>query len=218
MTIAKRLSAIALSTILGAGAAGAATFTGEFWDARGSLLSITQADAVIAGAGPTATFASTAIDYPNGTGGVADDNSTALSTFLGADAASLSGGGDSTLGVSVFRFTGFLDLLGGPQSFAVSSDDGFRLTIGGTQISAFEQRRKFGTTTVTADAGTGATAFELVYFENNGVTGVEFLIDGVLAQAADGPVDIAPVPLPAGLPLMGIVLGGLGLMARRRKG
>jgi hypothetical protein len=111
------------------------------------------------------------------------------------------------------RLTGFINLLAGTQTFSVGSDDGFRLTIGGTQIST-ANNRGFATTNTVVDAGFGVTAVELIYYENSGNTGVNFSIDGALAQAVGAP---APVPLPAALPLMLLGLGALGAAARRRK-
>lgn len=193
----------------------AATFQGEFWDATTAVGKLEDADAIIAGGPADATFDSTGIDYPQGTDTTTND-STSLSDFLGTDAGSLLGTdgiGDTDLTDSVFRFTGFLDLLAGEQLFSVSSDDGFRLTIGGMVISSAEARA-FSTTSVNVDAGSGITAFELIYFERSVVTGVNFSIDGVLAAPADM---VSTVPLPAGLPLALVALTALGLAARRSK-
>ena len=194
-------------------AAFAATFQGEFWDAATPVGKLEDADAIIAGGDPNGIFDSTGIDYPQ-LGDVVSDDATSLADFLGSDADSLAGDvgiEDATLTDSVFRFTGFLDLLAGEQLFSVGSDDGFRLTIGGVVISSAEAR-SFSTTDVVVDAGVGITAFELIYFERTVVTGVNFSIDGVLAAPAD---PVAAVPLPAGLPLILAALGTLGLAARR---
>jgi len=60
-------------------------------------------------------------------------------------------------------------------------------------------------------AGARPTAFEPVYDENFGATGVEFRIDGDLVGA------VAPTPLPATLPLMVFGLGFSGFALRKRK-
>lgn len=205
------ISAIALAaTAALAAPAAAATFDGEFWDET-SVGSLNDAIGVIGSRAADATFASTAIDYPNGARNNTPSSGT-LGNFLGTDAASLSGEAGTTLTGSIFRFTGFLDLLAGVQTFSVASDDGFRLTIGGVEIGS-AGRRPFRTSTFDVDAGEGVTAFELIFFEDGGLTGVEFFVDGALAAPVDAP---APVPLPAGLPLMLGALGLAGVVARRR--
>ena len=200
-----------------ASTAGAATFAGEFWDADGRLGSIDDALAVIAGGPADATFSSTVIDYPRGGNGAAAAANgtiaaagTTLAAFLGVDAASLSGERDTPLTRSVFRFTGFLDLLAGAETFEVRSDDGFRLTVGGTLVDSFGNRA-FRGSPVTVEAGDGRTPFELVYYEDQGNTGVEFALNGAAASPA-----VAPIPLPAGLPLLAGALGVLAFIRRRR--
>lgn len=215
MDISNKIAGAAFALTLLPGATIAATstttFNGEFWDASAALFSIGDALAVIDAGSATGTFDSTAIDYPNGAADVIS-NSTSLSTFLGVDAASLVGTDATSLTRSVFRFTGFLDLAAGDQLFSVGSDDGFRLTIDGVEISA-ASNRSFSFSDATTDAGTGITAFELIYWENAVVTGVEFYVDGALAVAAGAPP--ATVPLPAGFPLALLGLGALGLVTRR---
>jgi hypothetical protein len=203
-----RLAAAALAFGLSFSVASAATFNGEFWDADVNLGNLGSADAIIAAGPATATFQSTGINYTSSTGGSVSSGST-LNTFLGADAASLSGSGTSTLTRSVFRFTGLLNLAAGPQQFSVGSDDGFRLTIGGVEI-ATAGNRGFATTSATRDLGAGLSAFELIFYENGGSTGVNFSINGALAAPA-------AIPLPASLPLMLLGLGALGAAMRRRK-
>lgn len=198
-------------------------FQGEFWDA-GSLSNLDAALAVIDSRSADATFTSSVIDYPRGSGGSITDN-TALSTYLADDAASLIGApdiGDVKLGGSIFRFTGFLDLTEARNTFKVGSDDGFRLTLGdpGTPLftMAHTGQRGFRSTTQTATLS-GLVAVELIYFENAGRTGVEFRVNDVFASGAAAPQQTQPsaVPIPATLPLL---LGGLGFGAiwlRRRK-
>ena len=210
MTPFRQLAAAALALGLTTVSAQAATFFGEFWDASTPVSNIAAADAIIAGGDATATFTTEAIDFPQGSNNTVAD-ATSLTDFLGSAAASLAGPagvGSTTLEDSVFRFTGMIDLVAGDQDFTVGSDDGFRLSIGGLEIG-FDNQRSFGNTTTTADAGSGPTSFELIYFERGGVTGVEFFIDGTLASPS-------AVPLPAGLQLMVLGLGALGFVARRR--
>ncbi len=205
--------ACAIASLLGFGApASAANITGEFWDVAVPVESLNEALAYVARTPPTATFDSSGIDYPVGAPVTLPD-STSLATFLGADAASLSGDGNATLEESVFRFSGFVAISTPTSTVTVGSDDGFQLTIGGFEISSFQSERAFNRTSVSANLGTGILPFDLVSFENQGVTGIEFEIDGEtvtgVPDPATGPTsDPTLVPLPAsGLAL----LIGLGL-------
>lgn len=213
-----RAMALAGAVFWAAGAQAATVgLLGEFWDV-GSVRSLTEAEAAIAAGGPDLSFVATAIDYPQGSGRTVQSR-IALADFLGADAASLSLGPAATLEGSVFRFSGFLDLDAGLRSFSVGSDDGFRLSIGGVEVSRHAGQRGFGVTTVShlIDAA-GLTPVELIYFENRGVTGVEFRIDGETARGAilqRG--EIAVVPLPGAAALMLAALAALGLAGRSRR-
>lgn len=205
------LSAAALAAVTIAGAGHAATFSGEFFESDSEVLTLADADAIIADGPADATFLSETINFP--TTGNTTASANTLSDFLGGAASTLSGLGDALVETSVFRFTGFVDLAAGDQMFTVGSDDGFRLTIGGVEVASNVDTRSFRETNATADSGSGPTAIELIYFENVGNAGVRFSIDGALAAAADAP---APIPLPAGLPLLAAGLCFLGVM--RRKG
>ncbi|MEM9796846.1 MAG: PEP-CTERM sorting domain-containing protein [Pseudomonadota bacterium] len=204
----KRILTAAAFAILGAGSASAATFQGEFWDVSG-VSGLDSALSVIDSRAADATFESTGIDYPNGSPDRLSSGSS-LATFLGSDAASLSGLASTALTGSIFRFTGFLDLAAGLQTFSLSSDDGYRLTIGGTEVGVFSGLRPVRTDTFSVDPGAGFTAFELIFYENRGNTGVTFSVDGQIAQPS-------PVPLPATLPLLLGALGLGGLAARRKQ-
>jgi len=187
----------------------AATFQGEFYATPQPYGSIDAAIAAITGQTPTATFTSTTIDYPNGSTNVQFSNQT-LAQFLGADAASIVGNPNEQITTSVFRFTGFVDLIPGQQSFALGSDDGYRLTLNNTVVSEQSRPRAFRFTTIGADVGSGTVPFELVFYENFGRTGVEFFIDNQLVEPS-----AIPLPATASLSLLGFAaLFGL----RRRKG
>ena len=143
-------------------------------------------------------------------------DSTSLSIFLGTDGASLVGTNTADLTTSVFRFTGWLDLAAGTNSFNISSDDGFQLKIDGNVVASFDGNRGFGSTFVEADLGAGPKPFELIYWENGGCTGVVFGMNGNLAEFADAST-ATPVPLPAGLPLLAGGLGAFALARRRQR-
>ena len=187
-----------VSASIGATPGQASIIYGEFWDVTQANQTIDQALAAINGLAPTATFVSRTIDYPNGAQNQQSSN-LSLAQFLGTDAPSIVGDGTATVETSVFRFSGFLDLLPGQQNFALGSDDGYRLTINDTLVSQRNRPRGFGFTTLDFDPGIGRVPFELIFYENFGRTGVEFFVDGAL-------VDPAPIPLPstASLGLLGL--------------
>ena len=208
----RTLIAATASACLAAGAAQAATLvsvTGSFYDADRDFTDIDDALGFVAGASADATFDVTAIDYPRGDIGSFTSATTTLEEFLGDDAASLSGGSDLTLEQSVFVLTGQIMLDGTEDVFSVGSDDGFRLTIDGMLISENTAPRGFEFTDATPGLPAGLYTFTLVYFENQGFTGVEFRVDGSIVAAA-------PVPLPAAMILFGPALAGLAYARRRR--
>ncbi len=209
MSFATRILGALLVSLLPASAI-ASTFYGEFWDAPGGVNSLSEARSVIAGGGPTATFGSSLINYPlSAPPGTVQSASTLLSTFLGSDASSLAGT-DSYLDGSVFRFTGYLNLIGGDLEYSVYSDDGFALGIDNDVVLSFSGLRSLSPTTGLLDLGVGVKPFELIYFENGGATGVTFKIGG------DYATPVSPVPLPAALPLLIAALGGMAFLRRRR--
>lgn len=214
MFYTKSIKAAALASVIFAApiAAKAASYVGEFWDASASFNTIAEANAYADGNASTGTFVSTAIDYPAGSTGSISDTST-LETFLGVDYASYVGALPPSLQYSVFRISGTFLPGAGLKSYSVGSDDGFSLILDGVQISSQSAPRGFAYTDVDYDAGAEPVDFVLTYYENRGNTGVEFKVDGVVV---DSSIAVAPVPLPAALPLLAAGLGALGLWGRRK--
>ena len=207
----RRILVLAAAVLTLAAPAAQAMTVGLFFDSDSSFANVDAAIAFAEGRQADARFASLAIDYPRGADHLS--SSKTLAAFLGDDSGSLSGAGDRRLTTSVIVFRGWLDLGAGPQRFDVGSDDGFALTVGGTEISRFSNPRAFKTTSVMADAGAGLTPFELVYYENHGNTGVRFAVDGTVVTGAVPP---SAIPLPATAPLAILALGTLALLRRRR--
>lgn len=166
---------------------GGAGYRGEFWD-TGPLHSIDEALAWIDGHDPTGTFVSTLIDYPNGEADDAPD-ATDIRSFLGVDGTSYAGTAPQDLSGSVFRISGTIRPGPGLRTYRVWSDDGFALFFDGREVSRNTYERTIGSTDVTRDAGDGTVDFVLVYFENGGVTGVEFTLNGAMIdkRIAAGP-------------------------------
>ncbi len=140
---------------------------------------------------PDATFLSTAVDYPLESFVTAFNSNTLVTEFLGPDGDSFTPAeADATLEGSIFEFTGLIDITeeldqdssteGINVTFVVGSDDGFQLSLGdGDDLLVISQdptannafNRVFTEVTFLQP---GLYPIELVYFENDVVTGIEF--------------------------------------------
>ncbi|MCP5007976.1 MAG: hypothetical protein GY941_29190, partial [Planctomycetes bacterium] len=122
---------------------------GEFYDSN--VTSNIAADSFIGSHSPSASFVSTLMDYPNGSGGTTL-NTQSVGTFLGIDDPGIT----TPLGSSIFLFSGFIEIdktfdetpTTAPVdvSFAIRSDDGMRLKIGGITVTEFTSPRQFSDT------------------------------------------------------------------------
>ncbi len=223
---------IPISALLGP----APTFAGDgllasYYDVD-TVTNLGEADEVIAATTPNATFKSTLIDYTPGDVNVIESESTMLQSFLGGDAAGLDPTArTSTVNGSIFSFSGFIridesfdrDLSddGIDVNFKVGSDDGFRLVIGGVEVSSFNSLRNFNFSNGHAEfAAAGLYSFELIYFENTGFAGLEFnssISGGPDSGAPSGSAGILPADiLYSSLPLStpepsSLLMAGMGL-------
>jgi PA14 domain len=177
---------------------------------------------------PASTFRSTLVDYPNASDDIVNVDGSTLGAFLGSDAGTLAGSFDSStqVGSLLFRFSGFIAIQNaGDVIFAVGSDDGARLTIGGVLITGFDGDRGFGfsSDTATFEAG-GLYPVELIYWANGvGQSGVEWYssIPGgpdsgtPFTGGSIVPTDVLYTVIPA--PTAAAVFGLAGVLVARRR-
>jgi len=105
--------------------------------------------------------------------------------------------GTATTTFFLFTLTSFL----GRSGFTVIHDDGIALFDDGVRRGGFLGPNSVRTTKV---SGFNGGEFSILYVATN-------------SNPSILNVDVAPVPLPAALPLLAVGLGGLGLMRLRRK-
>lgn len=108
--------------------------------------------------------------------------------------------GDGTATTTFYLFVAQFAI--GPSDFTVEHDDGFAIFKDATRIGGYLGPNTVRTTSV--DGYPGGSPFRLLYVATNS--------DPSILNA-----DIAPVPLPAALPLLAVGLAGLGVMRLRRK-
>ena len=162
---------------------------GALWEAHGTIDSNSIAATYLTNhPAPDATFSSTFMDYFNGNWG-ANDGTRNLSEFLNADAGSLSKPiYFDTVGGDIFRFTGYLNITRVMDAdtttpvidvpFAIASDDGYWLKIGGTTVMSWDLPRGFNTDnpdqTTVQFAAPGLYPVEFVFWDHNGGIGFEW--------------------------------------------
>ena len=219
---------------------------GLFFDTGSSMTNLENADDFVASNAPTRTFRSSLVDYPNGSTDTTGD-STRIDSYLGVDANALSGSGDIALNGSIFVFSGFIAIYSDFDidtsdadidiSFAVGSDDGFRLNIGGITVTSHAGSRNYDYSAgIASFESEGLYAVELVYYEGQDNTGIEWYStipggpdSGVPSIDITGFADIrlagivptsvlstSPVPIAGAVWLLGSGLAGL-VVARRKK-
>lgn len=195
--------------------------TGLFYDRNdpaGAINSLAAADAVIASSSPNAAFISTWVDYPSGNEAILF--LPRLGELLGADAAGLQPPGAAASSVSpmVMRFTGVIhvdeamDIDSGNSTidvrFALGSDDGSRLRIGGQTLISIDGTGVFfsfppGQFEVASFEAPGLYPVEIVWYDHFGGVGIAWY-----SSISGGPASGAPAETAGIVPTH--VLGVLG--------
>jgi Right handed beta helix region len=179
-------------------------------DPPGTLSSLALADAIIASSSPAATFTSRLVDYPKGPERISF--LPKLGALLSADAATLEPPDAAAIGASpmVVRFQGVIriteDLDIDPSNgtidvrFALGSDDGSRLRIGGQTLISINGIGVFFTfppeqIEVANFEAPGLYPVEIVWYDHFGGIGIEWyssIPGGPDSGAPAGTVGIVP--------------------------
>lgn len=175
--------------------------------------SLASAQAVVDGAAPDATFIATELNYPQ------VSRSNTLPTFLGGGATGLSGDLASSTAESVFLFEGLIRLEAGTNTFGVSADDGFRLSIDGQEVVSRDGLSNFGFKSGDFSAPVdGHYSFELLFFDGQATEiGLGVTLNDAFVNADITKTGPTPIPVPAALPLLAAALGAAGWVGRRRR-
>jgi PA14 domain/PEP-CTERM motif len=136
---------------------------------------------ISASGGPTATFTTTAVCYPNCNISTVTDASTSLAGLLNGNAANLTytvppSQIPATIDHSAMVLTGYIAIAqAGTYNFNLASDDGAQLTIGNQVVIAGSTMHSFEIDSGQAVFATaGLYAINIQYFENSGYAGLEF--------------------------------------------
>jgi len=188
--------------------------------------------------GPTATFTTTEVCFPDCAGTSIADSST-MTQFLNGHTSSFSytsANQPTSIDHAAITLTGYIAITQtGTYNFNLGSDDGSALSIGGTSVINNDSDHSYavagGAATFTQ---TGLYAISIQYFEDSGSTGLEFYgsdptgacVVGRSSSCASGSATSSllysalpstPAPEPASILIFAAGLGGLTLVRRRRR-
>ena len=188
--------------------------------------------------GPTATFTTTEVCFPDCAGNSISDSST-MTQFLNGHTSTFSytsANQPTSIDHSAIMLTGYIAITQtGTYNFNLGSDDGSQLVIGGQTVINNDNDHGFSNSTGSATfSQTGLYAISLEYFEDSGSTGLDFYgsdptgacVFGRSSNCASGSattglfygsLPATAKPEPASIMIFGAGLGSLALMRRRRR-
>lgn len=204
----------------------------------GYLTTLNQATQLIAAAsGPTATFTTTTVCFPNCNVSTVVDSVTSLSGFLNGNASNLAYNVPvaqipTAIDHSAMTITGYIAIAqAGSYSFNLGSDDGARLTIGNQIVIDGGSLHSFRVDSGLAEFSTaGLYAINIQYFENSGYTGLELWASdgdgkcfvgraagctGTSSSTALYSSAVSSIAEPGTITIFSIGLAGLAFAARR---
>jgi hypothetical protein len=139
--------------------------------------------------------------------GLIGDGSSGDPTLNDFFQTTIAGIGDNPLLGTILRLTAIVNVETGDE-FSVRSDDGYSVEIGDGALIENDGLQAPKTTGHMYAGTSGLQNFEMIWFESQRTQA---------ALKVDGLDFVAPVPLPAGLPLLLAGVAGLGLIARRKR-
>ncbi len=178
----------------------------EVWQSQTNLLTISDADSLIASGDATFTDSySGLIDF--------DDLGDGTRGFNSLDIPWL-GGVDTNFAA---RLTGSIDMVAAAiWDIFVDHDDGVRVSVNGTQIIEFAGLTDNFLSHGIASLGAGQNIVEVIFFEHGGGASLELYAGPQYTVGPDDLIGLRTVPEPGTLALLGIGLLGMGLVGRRK--
>ena len=156
---------------------GGSGLSGAVYNTSSSLSNLSGVDNLINNSQPTANFTSTDVNYSGG---------SSIGGFLGDDAQSADASLSASAETFAVQLTGFVYLEPGTHTFSTTSDDGFRLEVGGGTVTEFDGNRgsaeSSGTFTVSEP---GLYPIKVTYWENGGDQVLNVKLDGQTLSGDD---------------------------------